>query len=185
MTELAARLTSRKVLKWLPWVSGLILLAGVVAVLLTYFRNTGTSLQTPLRNEPAQVVKEGQKVPLERQAKIVAGRFILSAVARHDLRAAYKLAGPQIRQGMTLKEWMTGNIPVVPFPVRKVDIAPMQILASHKRDALLRVALLPESAKGQLFYIGLIKVGKGKKAHWLVNSWVPWNATLVPNTGND
>ena len=169
----------------MPWISGLVFAAGVIAFLVAYVGNTGTSLQTKQSNAPAQRVKIPKTVPLERQTKYVAGKFILTAVARKDLATAWKLSGPGIRQDLTLKQWMSGDIPVVPFPVRDVDIAPMQVIYSYRRQALLRVALLPKHAKGQLFFIGLIKVGQGKHAHWVVNSWAPWSSTEVPDTLNN
>src|SRR5712691_4948453 len=157
MSTFAARLSSRRVTRTLPWIAGLVFAAGIIAFLIAYFGNTGTSLQTPQSKQPAQQIKVSKTVPLERQARYVAAKFILTAVARKELRAAWKLSGPQIRQDLTLKEWMTGDIPVVPFPVRSVDIAPMQVAYSYRRSALLRVALLPKRSKGELFFIGLIK----------------------------
>ncbi len=93
----------------------------------------------------------------------MAQEFILTAVARKNLKQAYELAGPQIRQGQTLKEWMTGNIAVVPYPVEELDLAPMKVDYSYKNEALIQVALLPKKGskvKGQLFAMQLNKVGE-------------------------
>ena len=123
-------------------------------------------------------------IRLEPEAKKVAGRFIQTAVARKNLEEGYALSGPAIRQGQTLKEWMTGNIAVIPYPVDAIDIAPMKVDYSYPREAQIEVALLPtdkaekEGTKPQLFIAGLIKNKQGK---WMVNAWVPRSSPPVPD----
>src|SRR5215210_9477642 len=94
-------------------VTALVLTAGVVAFTVAYFGDTGTSEETPLSDEPAQVFTPRKQIPLDKEARRVAGRFILTAVARQDLGESYELAHPELRQGLTTREWLTGNIPVV------------------------------------------------------------------------
>jgi hypothetical protein len=124
-------------------------------------------------------------VPLDRSAREVAGRFILTAVRRRHLAEAWRLVGPDIRQNYTLKQWLTGNIPVVPYNA-PIGFAPLHVVYSHPRDALLEVVLFPRRgvrAKPQDFFLGLIKIrrpGSGKGGHWVVNSWVPRAAPAVP-----
>src|SRR5919199_2337973 len=120
-----------------------------------------------------RVKKPAWQKALPWAAEATARSFIKTAVARKDLGAAYALAGPQIRQGMTRKEWMTGNIPVIPYPVDAIDYAPMKIDFSYARESQIEVALLPKKgskARPALFILGMIK---DKHGHWLVNSWVP------------
>ncbi len=146
--------------KALPWVVGTAVVAAVVAVL---------------------VVKLSNTAPAARQ---VARRFVETAVARKNLAAAYALSGPAIRQGQTLKEFMTGNIAVVPYPVDAIDYAPMKIDYSYAREAQIEVALLPTSkaqkqgVRPQLFIATLIK---DKQNRWLVNAWVPRASTPLPD----
>jgi hypothetical protein len=193
MSTLVARLNSRKVRAWLPWVSGLVLVAGVVAFAIAYFGNTGTSLETPLSNKPARVTNQPKSVPVPPGVKKVAGKFILGAVLRYTLPPAerraklasvYNLAGPEIRTGQTLRQWQTGDIAVVPF-TKKVDIAPMKVDYSYRNEVLLEVMLLPKQGKGQDFFVRLNKVGSGKQARWVVNAWTPRNSTFVPNAGTE
>ena len=106
----------------------------------------------------------------------MAQKFIKTAVARRNLESAYDIVGPSIKQGMTLKEWKTGNIAVIPFPVDKLDYAPFKVDYSHSNDVLMEVALLTKDGsgiKGQTFFIGIKKFGKGDNARWLVDNWVP------------
>jgi hypothetical protein len=169
--------------KALPWLIALAVVAASIGGLIWKFgTNSGQSYATPFSNKPA---KDVSKVPpttkLDPAAQEVAKQFILTAVARKDLRAGYALAGPAIRQGQSLKEWMTGNIAVIPYPVDKLDYAPMKIDFSYPKEIQLEVALLPKDGAGirsQLFIVDLIKNAQGK---WVVNAWVPRSTPQVPN----
>jgi hypothetical protein len=170
--------------KALPWIVAVVGVAVAIVLLIVFFWNTGTSDKTPLSNKPADdrsAVPKTKK--LDPAARTVAKRFIETAVARKNLRAAYALVGPGLKQGESLKNWMTGNIAVVPYPVDKLDYAPMKIDYSYKNEALLEVALLPtdkaqkEGTKPQLFFLTLKRLG-GK---WVVDGWVPRSAPPVPS----
>jgi hypothetical protein len=160
--------------------SGLILVAGVVAFGVTWIGDTGTSQEAPLSNEPAQVFTPRRQVPLDTEARKVAGRFILTAVARANLAASYELAHPELRQGLTKREWLTGDIPVVYYPAQAIETATFKVDESYPDEAILEVALLPkdpERVKPQIFYIGLKKSG----SRWQVYYWVPRAAAAVPS----
>ena len=167
--------------KALPWVIVVVVVGAVIAVVAVKYENTGKSTATPLTNKPAQdVSKVPPTVKLPSGATKVARQFIESAVARKNLGQSYSIVTEQIKQGQSLKSWMTGNIAVVPFPVVNVKYAPMKIDFSYPAEAQIEVALLPKaSAKvhGQLFIMDIVKRG-GK---WLVNSWVPRASAPVPN----
>ncbi len=171
--------------KALPWVVGTAVVAAVVAVLVVKLSNTAEPTATPLSTVAADdrsAVPKTQK--LDPAARQVARRFVETAVARKNLAAAYALSGPAIRQGQTLKEFMTGNIAVVPYPVDAIDYAPMKIDYSYAREAQIEVALLPTSkaqkqgVRPQLFIATLIK---DKQNRWLVNAWVPRASTPLPD----
>jgi hypothetical protein len=168
--------------KALPWVLGAVVLAAVIGVLGWKYSDTGSSFETPLSTLPADDRSQVPKTAkLDPEARVVAREFIKTAVARKNLRAAYALAGPMIRQDQTLKEWMTGNIAVVPYPVDAVEFAPMKIDYSYPREAQIEVALLPKdgaNVKSQLFIAVLVKNKQGK---WQVDSWVPRSSPMVPS----
>jgi hypothetical protein len=164
-------------------ISGLALVVGVVAFAVAWVGDSGTSLESPLSNEPAQVYSPRKHVPLDADARKVAGRFILTAVARENLGESYALAHPELRQGMSKREWLTGNIPVVYYPAKQIEAATFKVDESYAGEAILEVALLPKDAakvKPQVFFIGLKKVGKGSAARWKVNYWVPRAAPQIP-----
>jgi hypothetical protein len=178
------------VLRWLPWVSALVLVAGIVAVIAVAVGGDTSTSEQPL--PPPEVAETlaaptpaPENLPLDPKARLVAGQFILTAVARENLRAAWKLAGPDIRQSLTLKQWLTGNIPVPYYPADAIDQAPLSVTESKKNKALVEVAILPKEGtevRGQVFFIGLEAIGKGEQRRWVVNYFAPSSAPAFPVT---
>lgn len=68
------------------------------------------------RPKPAVTAERQQPVKLDPAARQVADKFILTAVARKNLGEAYELTHPDLRQGLTKQQWLTGNIPVQYYP---------------------------------------------------------------------
>jgi hypothetical protein len=168
------------------WVSVLVLVAGIAVFTSVHFRNAGKSADPPLRNTPPQIAKKEKSVPLSPEARRVAGRFILTAVARRDLAESWRLVDPSLREGFTLAEWKTGDIPVVPYPVDSIDVTPFKIDYSYANRALLEIALLPKAGtkvKPQLFFLRLRARGSGEDRRWLVDYWIPRGAALTPSSG--
>jgi hypothetical protein len=166
--------------KALPWVLGVVVIGALIAAGIVW-SNTGHSTATPLTNKPAQdVSKVPPTVKLPPRATAVARKFIETAVARKNLGQAYSLVTDEILQGQSKKDWMTGNIAVVPYPVDAIQYAPMKIDFSYPKEAQIEVALLPKKGakiQGQLFVMDLVKRGDA----WLVNGWVPRSSPPVPN----
>ena len=132
---------------------------------------------------PAQAPETLVKVPLHADARRVAVRVIQTAVARKYLEEAWLLVGPNLRGGLTRKRWITGENPVVPFPVDELDVAPYKVDESYTTRALLEVALLPREGSGiraQVFFLELRKLGKGDEARWVVDNWVPRASAVIP-----
>ncbi len=169
--------------KWLlPGIGGAVLVGGVVAILAAFDVGgiRGSAEPGPAtRNEPATVVKKLPKVPLEPEARRVAGRFILTAVARKNLAESYALTAPKLRQGLTLAQWKTGNIPVVPYPTEELKPVRMSVKISTGTHANIMVFLDPKPGveiKPQIFIIELDKMG----TRWFVSTWVPFNPPAIP-----
>ena len=147
--------------------------AGIVAFSTVYLFDTGTSADEKItvRETGAAIVPEQKAtVVLDPSARQVAGRFILTAVAREHLAESYELTHPELRQGMSLKEWETGNIPVQYYPADAIDTATFKIDESHADKALLEGGARAQGRRrGETadLFIGLKKV-KGK---WLVDYW--------------
>jgi hypothetical protein len=129
-------------------------------------------------------------VPLRPAVSHVVLRFVKTAVmrthaSRTTLLEGWKLAGPKLREGTTLRQWLTGTSSVVPFP--DGAIAPhLQIDRSSAKDALLELALYPKGAtsvRAGVFLIGLHRYGAGARARWLVDYWAPHGSSSMPAAG--
>ena len=173
-----------------PWLGGLVLVAGVIVALVLLTGNKDAPKQAtastpvPTTSKPAAKPKT---VPLSKEAQGVAREFVRTAVARQDLAKAWLISGPLIRGGLTHKEWMTGNIPVVPYPIDQLKFAPFKIDYSYADHAGIEIALLPKTGakiKPQVFNMELRRVaGPDGTRRWLVETWVPHSAPLVPRAG--
>lgn len=157
--------------------AGLVLAVGVFAFWQS--RAEPKASRETFSNEPAQLFKQPKNVPLSKGARQTVVKFIETAVMRKNLDQAWPIAGPAIKQGTTYKEWVAGNIAVVPYPAASVRKAPMKIDWSYPNEAALSVVLLPRKGandKPQVFHAGLKKVG----SKWVVEYWSPYAPPAIP-----
>jgi hypothetical protein len=168
-------------------ITAIVLVAGVVAFLSVRWGGDDNDSRPPTAAAPAVVDTQQNAKPgkLERGARVAAGEFILAAVGGEDLKKAWELSHPELREqcACTYKEWLTGFIPVQPYPVGNLDVAAFDVEEASPRNALLLVALVPKEGsdvKPQTFYIGLKTREQGGKKRWLVNYWAPRAAIEVP-----
>ena len=186
MSTYPARLkNARRLARIAPWIAGLVLVAGIVTFLLVFFRNTAKPIDdsTPLTPAKPVVTTTQKNVPVAKEARLVAGRFILTAVQRKHLAEAWKLVGPPIRQDMTKKEWLSGNIAVVPW-FGKLGPVPLKVDYSYPGEAQFTVILAPKAGTPgtpDTFIMGLKKYGK----HWKVTAWVPYEPPAIKSNENN
>jgi len=171
--------------RWLPWIAGLVLVAGVIAFTISRIGlHTNAPEGAHLGKGPVTISKDPPTVKVSPAARIVAGKFILTTVGRKDLATGWNLITPAMKQacGCSRKEWLKGNINVVPFPAEDISYAPFKTDWSHKNDLGLEVALLSKSKriKSQVFFIEL----KKRDGKWLVDYIAPRGNVAVPTTGN-
>jgi hypothetical protein len=167
------------------FVSALVLIAGAVAFGVARLGSSdsepsaqrSTATATTPRTQTAE-----RAVPVAPAARVAAGQFILWAVStnakRADLARSWRLLHPELKAdcSCTRSEWLTGNIPIQPYPVDEVETATFAVDESFENRVVLLVALLPRqgaSVPSQLFYIGLKAVQQGAQKRWLVNYWAP------------
>ncbi len=165
------------------WLAAAVFVSGLVVFLST--RLTGSDAEKPLAAaKPArQQALNAEKAKLDAAARQVAGKFILTAVARTDLAASWKLAHPDLRQGLTLEQWKTGEIPVVPYPVASIEQARFRVEEAYPNQLLIEVALIPSAGsnqRGAIFHLGLKDAARGAQRHWLVDYWMPRWSPPIP-----
>jgi hypothetical protein len=167
----------------------LVATAAVAAVIVLQHRSSSPSraVAAPAHaaaKTPAHHTSAARNVPLQPGVSQIVLRFVKTAVmrehaTRQTLLQAWKLTGPKLRQGTTLREWLAGTSSVVPFPDGAV--APgLKIDHSYANDALLELALYPKKATSGVppgvFLIGLHRYG----SKWLVDYWAPHGASSAP-----
>jgi hypothetical protein len=93
------------------------------------------------------------------------------AVKRQDVAASYDVVAPELRGGMSRKEWAKGSIPVYPYPARGTSHG-WTILYVTRDEVGVNLILRPRPGvkqRGILFNVYLRPV-HGK---WLVDSFMP------------
>lgn len=162
--------------------AGVVVLAvGSVVLLVSLLKE-----DDPTGPVPAQPTFKQEKPALAKvdpAARKVAGRFILTAVARKNVDDSWEITHPSLRAGFTRREWASGEIPIIPYDVSSIDEARFRVDAIQKNLIQLNVALLPKPGTGDkagVFTIGLVAVGKGANRHWLVDYWGPTGGPRIP-----
>ena len=186
MNRLQTLLASKKFQKALPWAAGAILALGVITFL-QVLNSPQDDDPAPDSAGPAQLINEPRTVPPSPEARRVVAQFINTAVARKNLAQAWKISGPEIKAGLTHKQWLSGEIPVIPYDIASVSRAPVRLDWSYPKEVGFTVSLLPKdgsSEKPQTFNITVKKYGKGASAKWLVEYWAPYSPAAVPDTFN-
>jgi len=180
MQAVASIFTPNRLARILPWLAAALLIAGLVVFLVNRSHQVSA---TDKANDQAAAKTFHKPLPLKAvklsaAARLTAGKFIIDAVQRKNLPEAWTLVGPELKVDTTYKQWLTGNIPVIPF-TGKLASAPLKIDVSQPRLALLEVALVPKNGKmseGGFFFLEMKKFG----TKWKVTSWVPRGTNPIP-----
>jgi hypothetical protein len=191
MSSIASVVKSPRFSRLLFWAGALVLAAGVTFFIVKLAGRNDSSepaanvnLNSPAAlNEPTAPTKR-KPAHIDPAAREVAGKFILTAVARKHLADSWNYVSPGMRAGYTLKQWKTGNLPIVPYPVSGLDQARFKVNYQQPRELDMDVALIPKKNAGvdaTTFQMVLVKRGSGAKAHWYVDYWMPKSTIPVPN----
>jgi uncharacterized protein YcnI len=172
----------------LIWVSSVIFAAGLIAFLSAYLLRGSAGAHSPISNQAAQTTPKTVKVPPSKEAFKVARQFVMTAPLRKNLDVAYDLVGPSLKEGMTRKQWDTGNIPVIDYPAENAKTSAFQVDWSYKTEMMLEVTLVAKKGSGKHirpslgFYLGLDRAGGKPNGKWQVTTWMTtWHPPL-PNS---
>lgn len=164
------------------WLAVVAAAAATITILGVFYPNTSpTRHGAPFTKEPVQHVTPNPTTVKftardRRAAVAVAGQFIATAVYRRHLDDSYDLVIPAFHQGLSRKEWETGNIPVPPYPGSAVALLRWKLDYSYRNRVGMRVAFMPKpKAKvgGIVYAIELRNVGTQTHHRWLVSYWTP------------
>lgn len=152
----------------------------LVAVLLVFFRNTGHSTATPINlHGKAQVYHPPKTVKATPEQKAAAlstlSRFVRSAVIRRNLADSWPLATRHMKIGTSHADWLSGNLPVVPYPASAFRTAGFTLKYQYKGILGYDVLVLPKETKaaqaaGQQVYACELHDVRGQ---WLVDECYP------------
>ena len=165
----------------LLWLTGLGAVAAGVALTVVYVRDTARSYETPVRQGQGRgdtydrPAVESLSPRSRAAAQATAYNFVRTAVLRQELETAWALAAPSLKEGYTLEEWMTGDIPVIPYPA---DLKRLRFQFEYSYEDVLGIAigLWPKPGAKEdpiTFRMELIKAGPGSRRIWVVSSWAP------------
>jgi len=127
-------------------------------------------------NEPAQLLEKTKPVHLtradRRQIDSTLERFVQDGMGRADLAAAYRLATPTLRSGMTLAQWRRGDIPVYPYTARPGSTEGWNLQYVEPDHAAIEVFLQP--GKGEQLGPVTVAVDLRRQAgRWRVDAVAP------------
>jgi hypothetical protein len=187
-TRLRHRLLPR--ILWTGGIAAVVAIAGALMLHGSAGTRHATTAQLPVATTTTATRAARRVVPLRPAVSNVVLKFVKSAVMRsHATQASllegWRLTGPKLKEGTTLREWLAGTSSVVPFP--DGAIAPhVQVDSADAKDALLELALYPKGSttvSAGVFMIGLHRYGAGSTARWLVDYWAPHGASSMPAAG--
>jgi hypothetical protein len=166
--------------------------AGCAATIGFLWPNTGQE-ESPFRPGKPQVThEEPPATPLSKSdlasSEQILDEFVATAVLRRHLDKSFDLVTAQLRGGMNRHEWLSGNIPVIPFPAKDFAFAKSKLRYSHANFARYDVLIWakPHATTGTTtFSMEMRAVGVGKQRHWLVDYFEPLGGGLSqPATPN-
>lgn len=139
--------------------------------------------------QPSETFRPGTAQPAAHYVKLTAAMrrginrtldaFVPAAVGRQDPALAWRLAGPGLRAGGTLRQWRSGQIPVHPYAFAGANFHDWQLVYAREDRVAIDLILVPRkgSPDGPIAWgIDLVPA----KAGWLVDSIFPaavWRGT--------
>jgi hypothetical protein len=103
----------------------------------------------------------------------VLASFIRDAVARDNPGKAWDVAGPDLREGFTQRQWEKGDMPVVPYPAADRGLGDWSYVKySYTNSVGLEVFLFPRPGSGESAITADTEVVKDKQGKWYVNYWM-------------
>ena len=122
--------------------------------------------------QPSQTTGPARPFKPPQRVFAVARAFIRAAVLRTDLARSWRLTSPSLHENLTEQQWLSGNIPVVPFPKADFLAARYRIVQASPHDVVLEVLIVPRARSvlaPTTFFMRLVQ----DTSRWLVSYWAP------------
>jgi hypothetical protein len=142
-----------------------------------HFSNPGNpgNANGPLVNEDNSQPKAAPFRKEDRKAvHNVLREFVLTAVDRQDVGRSWEISAPTLREGFTRKQWVAGDLPVVPYPAANRGLGDWSFVQySYKGMVGLEVYLFPKPGSGWSAMTADVELVKGHDGKWRVDYWMP------------
>jgi hypothetical protein len=195
MNAVQSSLSSQRTSRIIFWVGVALVIAAAVVFIIKKSDNGSSSASSPAAKAPASIPNSDQfqremskRTPdiqtrkkwgqIPASARLAVRRFIIDGAGERNLARAWQYTTPDLRGGLTYKQFVHGNqVPFTPFEQMNLKI-PMSITLTQwsGHDFLAEVGIASTDKVGRgayVFNVGGTKVGKGAHARWLVNYWMP------------
>jgi hypothetical protein len=164
------RLWDRPAVRWpLALAAAAVLFAGVRAL---YVQNQHTThVQIVPGGGNTGLAAYGHPIKLPKQAVAAARTFIHTSVIRKNLDAGWRISTANVHAGLTHAQWMTGTIPVFPFPRNAYGETRYKVEWSRSKNVMLLALITPDKpgVKSGEFFIQMVPRGN----RWLVDYFGP------------
>lgn len=164
--------------------SAALLFVGVIAFMQSRTDNGPAPIADPTPGNvvPESEIREGPNLTLDREVRRVAGRFLLTALARENPAESWRLAAPELRNSVTRKQWFAGDMPFAPFPMRSLETTGFQVIGKGPNEVLLQVFLVPKpntQYEPIRYDMTLVK----RSGRWLVSFLLPYAPPPIREEG--
>ena len=165
------RLWDRPAVRW-PFVlvAAVVLFAGIRTA---YVQSRSTATHGPVvkGGQPLGIAAYGQPIKLPQKAVDAGKAFIHTAVLRKHLGRGWDVSTANVHAGLTRAQWMTGSIPVSPFPANAYGSTVYKVEWSRAKNVTLLVQIVSDKpgVKSGYFFIQMVPRGKS----WLVDYFGP------------
>jgi hypothetical protein len=197
MNSIQTALNSPRFNRLLLWVGVVVLAAGALTLVVTLmksngggnanpspgFRPTLPAKQTPLTNHSGVRIRTYEQ--LDPQVQSTIHKFIGTIVARKNIPASWAVVSPSLKQGYTRAQWdHANNLPVVPYPGVDTKHINFYLDYASTKEILIEVGLSgikgKTTSRPTTFQLGLVPVGSGAHARWLIDYWMPRWTPPIP-----
>ena len=164
------RLWDRPAVRWpLALVAVVVLFAGIRALYVQNQHQTHAAVVPG--GGSTGLAAYGHPIKLPKQAVAAARTFIHTAVVRRDLDRGWRISTSKVHAGLTHAQWMTGTIPVFPFPKHAYGETRYKVEWSRSKNVMLQALITPDKpgVKSGEFFIQMVPRGD----RWLVDYFGP------------